>query len=241
MGGVKKEYRLLSSAPADGACAGDDARGMTVLGAAVSAFAAVPAVAVIVIAVPPDAQTGEAAARNALPPELPGDAVRPRIVFVSGGSCRRESVYHALSRLVDYRPRYVLIHDGARPWISPGLIERVIAAVKKYGAVIPLLPLTETPKETCTPFDAAYGTEDSAGPVFIKRQLKRAVTGLAQTPQAFAFPAILRAHERAAVCVLTEDAEYTDDAEVWAAFNGPVAVIPGSPENRKITFPEDLP
>jgi 2-C-methyl-D-erythritol 4-phosphate cytidylyltransferase len=231
MGGLKKEYRPL---PGD--------TGLTVLGAAVSAFAAVSAVETVVIAVPADAETGEAAARKALPPELLG-LERPRILFVPGGRTRRASAHHALSLLAAYNPCYVLIHDGARPWVSPSLIAELIGAARKYRAVLPLLPLIETPKETDAPFEgAAPGmARNGGGPVFIRRHLRRANTGCAQTPQAFAFPEILSAHEKAAVYEQSGNMEYTDDAEVWGVFCGPVAVIPGSPENRKITFPGDLP
>lgn len=228
MGGLKKEYRPLPTAAAGSP--------LTVLGAAVSAFAAVSMVETIVIAVPNDPKTVEALARQTLPPELLAGS-HPRIVFTPGGENRRASVYRALSRLAEFRPTYVLIHDGARPWISPGLIERLISAVHTYQAVIPLLPLTETPKETDIPLYPENGLPN-AGPVFISRNLRRANTGTAQTPQAFAFPEILSAHKRAAE---HEHAEYTDDAEVWGVFNGPVAVIPGESVNRKITFPEDLP
>ena len=121
----------------------------------------------------------------------------------------------------------MLIHDGARPWVDEALIRRAITAVIAHDAVVPLLPLTETPKEI-----------DGTG--FVRRHLKRAQIGGAQTPQAFAYPAILLAHERAAVREREEGVFYTDDAEVWGEFAGPVAVIEGSPQNRKITFPEDL-
>jgi 2-C-methyl-D-erythritol 4-phosphate cytidylyltransferase len=77
--------------------------------------------------------------------------------------------------------------------------------------------------------------------LFVKRHLRRASVGTAQTPQGFAFPEILYAHEKAAARELAGGVEYTDDAEVWGEFQGPVAVVPGSPENRKITFPGDLP
>jgi len=207
---------------------------LTVLGAAVSAFAAVPEITTIVIAVPADPENGEAAARKALPPELLAEGKSPAILFVSGGATRRASVFNALSLLADYAPGFVLIHDGARPWVSPSLIQRIIAGVKKYRAVIPLLPLTETPKETDTPLSA--GTDA----VFIKRHIKRAFMGAAQTPQAFVFPEILAAHEQAAAREESQHIEFTDDAEVWASFCGPVAAIPGESENRKITFPEDL-
>jgi len=231
MGGTKKEYRLLPSATG----------GLTVLGAAVSAFAAVPAIKAIVIAVPDDPATGEAAARNALPPQLFTGKDGPALHFVPGGATRRVSVFNALSFLAaqGLPVNFALIHDGARPWVSPALIQRVIDEGATYRAVIPVLPLTETPKEIDSPLDG-----DHAGPVLIKRHLKRAVIGMAQTPQGFAFPEILEAHRAAHQQAAAQDDSlhetFTDDAAVWAAFCGAVAAIPGEPENRKITFPEDL-
>ena len=220
MGGIKKEFQRLNP---------DDS--LTVLGSAVSAFVAVPSVEVIVIAVN---ENCEAAAREALPPEC-FTAGRPKVLFVNGGKNRRASVFNALSILLTYDPGYVLIHDGARPWVSPSLIEDIIEEVKKHGAVIPVVPLAETPKECDAPVFEREGRGEKA--VFIKTHLKRANTGIAQTPQAFKFPEILYAHEKAAEA---EGEEFTDDAEIWGRFCGPVAVIPGSRENRKITFPQDM-
>jgi 2-C-methyl-D-erythritol 4-phosphate cytidylyltransferase/2-C-methyl-D-erythritol 4-phosphate cytidylyltransferase/2-C-methyl-D-erythritol 2,4-cyclodiphosphate synthase len=223
---VKKEYLPL----------GPDFCGqktLTVLGAAVLAFAGLREIGVIVITVPAG---GEAAARAALPPELFNtaaglpdreQAAAPPILFTGGGPTRRASVHRALSLLGPYKPAWVLIHDGARPWVSEGLIRRVMDAAVKHAAAIPLLPLLETPKEI-----------DSQG--FILRHPRRAALGLSQTPQAFAFPEILRAHERAAEQEEQNRREYTDDAEVWGEFCGPVATVPGERENRKITYQEDL-
>jgi 2-C-methyl-D-erythritol 2,4-cyclodiphosphate synthase/2-C-methyl-D-erythritol 4-phosphate cytidylyltransferase len=217
---VKKEYLPLGQGARDG-----DGTSLTVLGASLAAFAAFPAIKHIVITVP---ERGEAAARKAIPARFFAPGSRPEILFAPGGPTRRSSVHHALSLLAAYQPAYVLIHDGARPWVDAPLIERVIAMVQKHRAVVPLLPLLETPKET---------GEDG----FVKRHLRRAGIGAAQTPQAFAFPEILRAHEKAAERVREQGAaEYTDDAEVWGEFCGPVAAVPGSPENKKITYPEDL-
>jgi len=239
MDGVKKEYLRL---PGD-----SDSR--TVLGAAVSAFVAVPEINTIVIVVPEDTEIGDTAARKALTPEIL-NGTSPTVRFVTGGSTRRASVFNALRALaggggapvgasIGTAPNYVLIHDGARPWVSPALIERTIMGVKQYRAVIPLLPLTETPKETDVPLNGNFANGiDANSPVFIKRQLKRAFIGTAQTPQAFAFPEILTAHEKAADQYGSR--EFTDDAEVWAEFYGPVAVIPGETGNRKITFKEDI-
>jgi len=217
MGGIKKEYQRPDNSV--------DGGGLTVLGMSVCAFVKA-SVQTIVIAVP---ENGEATARKALPSEYLS-AETPKIFFVNGGNTRRASVHNALSFLAPYNPNYVLIHDGARPWVSPLLIENIITAVKKHDAVIPLLALTDTPKECNAPFEA------SAQTVFVKTHLKRTHTGIAQTPQAFKFPQILEAHKKAAL----EQEDFTDDAEIWGRFCGTVAVISGSPENRKITFLEDI-
>jgi 2-C-methyl-D-erythritol 4-phosphate cytidylyltransferase len=238
IGGIKKEYRPLPGGRPDGPADGN----LTVLGSAVSVFASVPEIRNIVIAVP---DNGNAAVK-ALPPELLVENARAKIYFVRGGSTRQASVFNALTLLSEKvfggAPGFVLIHDGARPWLSVSLIERVIEGVKKYHAVIPLQPLIETPKETDLPLLHPQGD-----PVFVKRHLKRAFTGMAQTPQAFAYPEIFTAHKQA----VQDNIEYTDDAEVWAAFcsgpanggpacGGPVAAISGESENRKITFAEDF-
>jgi 2-C-methyl-D-erythritol 4-phosphate cytidylyltransferase len=251
MGGIKKEYRPL---PGRFDSAGAP---LTVLGASFRAFADIPGVETVVITYPAaPAGDGEASrteaeaqARRALPPEaarlegaslaetvpppegtLPpgsGSPSRPALLLVPGGATRRASVHRALDALEAYNPRLVLIHDGARPWVDRELIARVIAAALEHGAAIPLLPLSETPKE--------YG---AAG--FITRHLKRERVGAAQTPQGFLWPDIRNAHREAEKREREAGGEYTDDAEVWGEFIGNVAVVPGSPQNRKITFPEDL-
>jgi 2-C-methyl-D-erythritol 4-phosphate cytidylyltransferase len=215
MGGVKKEYQELKG--------GND--NITVLGSVVCAFAAISSVETIVIAIPADNETQ---ARDALPSRYL-DAQKPKIIFVTGGKTRASSTLAALRALVLYKPCYVLIHDGARPWVSIPLINNVIEEVKKHKAVIPVLPITDTPKEC----DSAL----EGGAVLIKTHLKRANTGCAQTPQGFKFPEILNAHEKAAQ---EKDTEFTDDAEIWAKYCGQVAAVLGSPENKKITFQEDI-
>jgi 2-C-methyl-D-erythritol 4-phosphate cytidylyltransferase/2-C-methyl-D-erythritol 4-phosphate cytidylyltransferase/2-C-methyl-D-erythritol 2,4-cyclodiphosphate synthase len=136
-------------------------------------------------------------------------------------------VYKALSFLERFHPAYVLIHDGARPWIDAELINRVISGMIKHKAVLPVMPLIETPKEI-----------DENG--FVIRHLKRSSVFSAQTPQGFSFTEILAAHKKAAQLQHRGEKEYTDDAEVWAEFVGSVASVQGSPLNKKITFPEDL-
>jgi len=227
MGGIKKEFRLLPSKNKTSINECEDGEPLTVLGSAVRSFAASPRIGLIVIAIPAGA---EEAARQALTRELKKIDIREKILFVTGGPDRRSSVYNALNLLEKYNPCWVLIHDGARPWIKTGLIENTIDAVIQHKAVIPLLPITETPKQV-----DFSNSINAAG--YITGHLNRNQIGIAQTPQAFAFPEILLAHKKAAEYVETE---YTDDAQIWGEFIGPVAFIRGDPENRKITFPEDL-
>lgn len=151
------------------------------------------------------------------------------IEFTEGGQTRQESVLRgleALARIVDSsiadQGDLVLIHDGARPWISKELIRQVIDQTRQTGACLPLMPLVETPKIV----DASVVLEHPA----------RASVMTAQTPQAFAFPHILEAHRRAAV----ESYQTTDDAMIWDRYIGPVSWVEGERMNRKITYREDL-
>ncbi|MDR2864746.1 MAG: 2-C-methyl-D-erythritol 4-phosphate cytidylyltransferase [Spirochaetaceae bacterium] len=199
---------------------------LTVLGTVFSVFAENPRISIIVVVHPVKAEIGEQAARGAI-----GEALIKRcnkeLHFVPGGENRRLSVYHGLSLLAAFKTDYVLIHDGARPWLDQTLVNRVIDEVIEREAVIPVIPFTETPKEL-----------DAGG--HIKRHLKRANLALAQTPQAFLFDKILKAHQKAAEIVPQGNTEWTDDAEIYDEFIGEVAVVQGDSRNKKITFPEDL-
>ena len=224
MGGVKKEYQRL---PRPG-----EFGNITVLGAAAAAFAACPRLSVIVISVPESAALGEQAARRALPAHLLAEDAPVKILFTAGGASRRLSVLNALESLTAYAPDYVLIHDGARPWICPTLINSLLDCVQIYKAVVPVLPAVETPKQI-----------DSDG--FITKNLVRRSIVLAQTPQAFAFTEILNAHmaaQQASVRCLPDGCpDYTDDAEVWGRFTEkPIKTVDGDKRNIKITFPDDL-
>jgi len=220
MGGIKKEYQKVK---VSGIYRG-------VLEVSIEVFSSINSINTIVIAVP---ENGEDEARNSLPPEFL-QAQRPEIFFISGGDTRRQSVFNALKFLIKINPQYVLIHDGARPWVSAALVTRLLDAALKEKAVIPLVPVTDTPKECYAPYN------DSGTPVLIKSHLNRANTGLAQTPQVFSYPEILHAHELAYEAAAVSNEEFTDDAQIWGRFCGPVAAIPGDIENKKITFPEDL-
>ncbi|MCX7039353.1 MAG: IspD/TarI family cytidylyltransferase [Spirochaetes bacterium] len=202
MGGqTKKEYRLIA--------------GMPVLARAVLPFLAAGFSPVIVTI--PAGHAEEAAAL--LRPHISLDAVR----FVQGGGTRQESVFLGLCSLEGDAPRIVLIHDGARPWVSAELALRVAAAAEIHGACVPVTEATEAVKEI-----------GQSG--MILRHLRRPTIRFAQTPQGFHFDRILDAHRKAREA----GARCVDDGEVFELFAGPVAWVPGDPENRKITRERDL-
>jgi len=115
---------------------------------------------------------------------------------VFGGATRQASVRAGLQALSGRRPDLVLIHDAARPFASRALIARAVAAAGRSGAAVPVLPVVDTVK-----------TVDAAGTV--TGTIDRAALRTVQTPQAFAFPALLDAHRRAQEAG-RED--FTDDA-----------------------------
>jgi 2-C-methyl-D-erythritol 4-phosphate cytidylyltransferase/2-C-methyl-D-erythritol 2,4-cyclodiphosphate synthase len=168
-----------------------------VWGAAVSAFVAHPRIDILCVTLPEEG--GEA--RTTLPPELLSLEAKKRIIFTpAGGSCPADHALHALQRaLPPHGPGHVLIHDAARPWVSAALIDRVIDAALRWGAAIPVVPLTETPKK--------ISGED--GGCFVKEHLKRAAIYCAQTPQGFAVSEI---HE----------ARYAGAVHKWASVEGDV-------------------
>ena len=141
-----------------------------------------------------------------------------------GGATRQASVRAGLEALESRKPDIVLIHDAARPFASATLVSRAIAATAKTGAAIPALPVTDTVK-----------TVDAAG--FVEQTLDRNTLRLVQTPQGFAFPALLAAHRRAAAEALED---FTDDAALaeWAGLK--VSVFAGEPGNIKITDEDDF-
>jgi 2-C-methyl-D-erythritol 4-phosphate cytidylyltransferase/2-C-methyl-D-erythritol 2,4-cyclodiphosphate synthase len=143
---------------------------------------------------------------------------------VFGGATRQASVRAGLEALAAAEPDIVLVHDAARPFASADLIARAIAAAAKTGAAIPVLPVTDTVK-----------TVDAEG--FVAATLERASLRLVQTPQGFAFPALLAAHRRAAAAALQD---FTDDAALaeWAGLK--VSVFAGEPGNVKITDEADF-
>jgi len=140
-----------------------------------------------------------------------------------GGETRQQSVRAGLEALAALSPQIVLVHDAARPFASPALVSRAIAAAAA-GAAIPGVAMTDTIKEVDA--DAR-----------VLRTLDRARLRGIQTPQAFTFDALLAAHRKAAAA--SRD-DFTDDAALaeWAGMT--VSVFEGDADNVKLTNPEDF-
>ncbi|NWG71177.1 MAG: bifunctional 2-C-methyl-D-erythritol 4-phosphate cytidylyltransferase/2-C-methyl-D-erythritol 2,4-cyclodiphosphate synthase [Parvularculaceae bacterium] len=141
---------------------------------------------------------------------------------VHGGVERQDSVRLGLQSLAGAPPTLVLIHDAARPFVDAGTIGRVIEALARTPGAIAALPVHDTLKRAAGDGRRIDGTVERSG-------LWRA-----QTPQGFHFEAILKAHEAAAGRALT------DDAAVAEAAGLDVALVPGAPDNMKITQAEDF-
>jgi 2-C-methyl-D-erythritol 4-phosphate cytidylyltransferase len=138
-----------------------------------------------------------------------------------GGTRRRDSVLAGLEALAP-APDYVLIHDGARPFITPALIEQGLAAARQHGAATAAVPVKDTIKR--------------AGPDgLVQETLDRSSLWSIQTPQVFAYDVILSAHRS-----IDPTWDATDDAALVERAGHPVALFMGAYENIKITTPDDL-
>jgi 2-C-methyl-D-erythritol 4-phosphate cytidylyltransferase/2-C-methyl-D-erythritol 2,4-cyclodiphosphate synthase len=143
---------------------------------------------------------------------------------VAGGATRQASVLAGLETLSANAPDIVLVHDAARPFCSTELVSRAISACAGSGAAIPALEVTDTIKRV-----------DAGG--FVAGTVDRTELRAVQTPQAFAYPALLAAHRRAAK---EGRDDFTDDAALaeWAGLK--VAVFAGESGNVKLTTDEDF-
>ncbi len=143
---------------------------------------------------------------------------------VTGGATRQQSVMNGLMALADQEPDLVLIHDAARPFVTPGHIKEIIVKAAGHGAVIPTLPLVDTVKQV----------RDGR----IVKTVDRSMLARAQTPQAFRYKLIYMAHRKLAG--KPADRDLTDDCAIAEACGITVLSIPGEERNFKITTPEDL-
>jgi 2-C-methyl-D-erythritol 4-phosphate cytidylyltransferase/2-C-methyl-D-erythritol 2,4-cyclodiphosphate synthase len=141
-----------------------------------------------------------------------------------GGATRQASVLAGLEALASTNPEIVLIHDAARPFVSPAVISRAIEAASRHGAAIPVIPVADTIKVV-----------GETG--IVEATPERARLRVAQTPQAFRFDVILDAHRRAA---REGRSDFTDDAALAEWVGLTVATFEGDASNMKLTTPEDF-
>lgn len=148
------------------------------------------------------------------------DKAKLSVRMVPGGEERVVSAYHGV---LAARGKYIVVHDGVRPFVPVGLIDKVCEEVKKYNSVMTAVPPTATIK---------YARKS-----IIEKSFPRAVTWVAQTPQAFRKDIILKAYKTAI------DRKYliaTDDSDLVMNIGEKVKIVEGDPVNVKITFPVDL-
>lgn len=147
----------------------------------------------------------------------------PRLIVVEGGPTRQASTLVALRALADKGISHVMVHDAVRPFIDNGLLDRIADALDAADGVLPALPVADTLKKV------EHGR--------VATTVDRSQLYAAQTPQAFPFPSILDAHERAHQA---GRADFTDDAAIaeWVGIN--VRLVEGSPDNVKLTLARDI-
>jgi 2-C-methyl-D-erythritol 4-phosphate cytidylyltransferase/2-C-methyl-D-erythritol 2,4-cyclodiphosphate synthase len=156
---------------------------------------------------------GEAAAIDAALAGL------PHLPTVAGGATRQDSVRAGLLALNPHAPDIVLVHDAARPLIPAGTIAALLDALIRSPGAIPAAPVADTLKR--------------ARDNLIVETVPREGLFRAQTPQAFRFEALFAAHHAGVTGA-------TDDASLLEALGQEVALVAGSDDNIKLTFPDDL-
>jgi len=139
-----------------------------------------------------------------------------------GGKMRQDSVLSGFHHVNPKKADIVLIHDGVRPLINKSLIDRVIKAVQKRGAAIPVIPVEDTVKL----IEAKR----------VLRTVDREKLYRVQTPQGFSYSVLEAAFNKAK----EEDYCVSDEAALVERMGGEVMAVPGDRLNIKITTPEDL-
>lgn len=158
------------------------------------------------------------------PPLKPLSWQKP-VRFVAGGRTRRDSVRRGLAALPE-DVEIVLIHDAARPLISPDVVDQAAQRIRQEPdlSVLVAVPVVDTIKEVAPETGRILATVD------------RERLWQAQTPQVFWRKRLLQAHDQ-----VEADFNATDDTQLveWAGL-GQVVIVPGERRNLKITTPEDI-
>ena len=141
------------------------------------------------------------------------------VAVCAGGDRRQDSVRVGLEHLDDCH--WVVVHDGARPCVTPALVAQGVDAAQETGAAVAAVPSKDTIKVV-----------SESG--FVESTPDRNKLWSVQTPQTFRYDVLMSAHQQL-------QASFTDDAAMVEALGGRVKVHLGSYENLKVTTPEDLP
>lgn len=189
--------------------------GRSLLQRSIDAFAASGRVAEIVAVVPDDLL-------DEMRERLHAAATPLRVV--AGGVRRQDSVANGFEAVAD-RADLIVVHDAARPFVSPALIARTLDAAQEAGAAVAALASRDTVKRA-TP---------GAGPPLVAATLPRETIYFAQTPQAFRRDVL-----RDAIALGRSGVEATDEAALAERAGHPVRLVDGDPRNIKITTDEDL-
>lgn len=142
------------------------------------------------------------------------------VTLCQGGKTRTESVRNALA-CVEEDCDYVLVHDGARPFLRGEILDEAIATAIKYGNAVVAMPATDSIRRL------SGGTS---------KALDRSQIAIVQTPQIFRPFELKLAYRRAA----EENQTFTDDASVYERYIAPVHISRGDSANVKLTYPEDF-
>ena len=145
----------------------------------------------------------------------------PNARLVRGGETRTQSVYNALKKASG---DIVLVHDGARPFVTKEAIKNCIASVKKFGSGVCAIAATDT----------IALTNDG----YITGTPERKNTYSVQTPQGFYKEKLLECYEKA--FKQNKQNEFTDDGGIYARYAEPPKICEGDRANKKLTFPEDF-
>ncbi len=201
IGGVPKQYRPLAGVP--------------IVLRALRPFTAHREVAHVVLVLPP--------ADAAQPPPFLADLAGRALTLVAGGPERSDSVAAGLAAL-EPACAIVLVHDAARPFVEPDVIDAVIREARNGVGALAAVPVSDTIKEV------------SPDGRRVLRTVPRERLWRAQTPQGFPRDLLAEAHARAR----REGVSATDDAALVERLGAVVHVVPDSPRNVKITTADDL-
>ncbi|MBR4317756.1 MAG: 2-C-methyl-D-erythritol 4-phosphate cytidylyltransferase [Kiritimatiellae bacterium] len=150
--------------------------------------------------------------------------IRKLDTIVVGGARRQDSVAAALKEVNVGETQYVVIHDAARPCVTPELICDTLKSARKYGSGIAATPMVDTVKE-------------AGKDLLVTATPDRSTLWAVQTPQTFAADKVIAAYQQYAS---NRDIDYTDDASVLEAAGEPVRLVKSATPNPKITTALDL-